>query len=88
MNPAFMELNGKRYIVPYWIEVDDSVNFSNISDFIPKDKNGSPNIQCYPVDGKPYTITVYNGRVACDCMGYKFRNKCKHTTAFKEKNNV
>jgi len=84
MNIGFMNLNGKRYIVPHWIEVGETVTYDNIMDYISKDSViPEPKIETYSVAGKPYTIAVVDGKISCSCPGFKFHKKCKHITEFK-----
>jgi hypothetical protein len=33
---------------------------------------------------KVYLITAANGRTECDCLGFKYRRKCKHSNAVLE----
>lgn len=87
MNIGFMNLNGKRYIVPHWIEVDETVTYDNILDYVPENRKISePKIETFKVEGKPYVIRVFNGTISCNCPGFTFHRKCKHVTAFKEGN--
>ncbi len=80
-----MNLNGKRYIVPHWIEVNDSVTYDNILDYVPKDLVVYvPKVETFPVEGKPYTISVIGNKMTCSCPGFQFHRKCKHIVAFKE----
>lgn len=30
-----------------------------------------------------YKIKAYAGKITCDCPGYQFRKKCKHTLKYK-----
>lgn len=34
--------------------------------------------------GKMYNVISANGDVTCDCMGFQFRRKCKHSDAVKK----
>ena len=31
-----------------------------------------------------YTVTAYDGKLSCSCIGYVYRHKCKHTTYIRE----
>jgi hypothetical protein len=34
--------------------------------------------------GNVYTVTLNNGHYSCSCVGFSFRNKCKHIEMIKE----
>jgi len=34
--------------------------------------------------GKTYTVTLESGRYTCNCIGFAYRNKCKHSEQIKE----
>ena len=36
--------------------------------------------------GKTYTVTLESGRYTCNCIGFAYRNACKHSKQIKEKN--
>ena len=35
--------------------------------------------------GKTYTVTFESGKYQCNCVGYAYRGKCKHSDEIKEK---
>ena len=35
--------------------------------------------------GKTYTVTLESGKYQCNCVGYAYRGKCKHSDEIKEK---
>jgi hypothetical protein len=35
--------------------------------------------------GKTYTVTLESGKYQCNCIGYAYRGKCKHSDEIKEK---
>ncbi len=85
VNLGFMNLNGKRYIVPHWIEVDESVTYDNILEYVPEEKlPEAPKVETFHVVGKPYLITVVNDKASCSCPGFTFHKRCKHIVAFNE----
>ena len=53
-----------------------------------KDENPSdyPNWQVKSDSGKTYTVTLESGRYTCNCIGFAYRNACKHSKQIKEKN--
>jgi hypothetical protein len=77
--PAIAILGGKTYVVPSYTEVPAGTTLDDII-WIP------------PAVTKPayttkhvgkYIITIYDsGRVTCDCPGYTFRKKCKHSAEY------
>ena len=34
--------------------------------------------------GKTYTVTLESGRYTCNCIGFAYRNKCKHSEQIKK----
>ena len=86
-NLGFMNINGKRYIVPHWIEVDESVTYDNIMDYVPAEsveESRLPKMETFKVAGKSYVITVIDHKISCNCPGFTFHRKCKHVEAFKK----
>lgn len=36
--------------------------------------------------GKTYTVELVNGKYSCNCVGYAYRGKCKHSEQIRTKN--
>jgi hypothetical protein len=85
---CFAQVNGKRMLMPHWIEVADDVTYENITEKIPPEilnwEPRQPLIERFPVPDRPYTITVTDSRITCSCPGNQFRGRCKHVDTFKE----
>ena len=89
--PFTMTLNGKKYIMPGWYELDDNEKLPNIKDIkhimpdIPI-KDNIPNIDSNKVykvmsskGNKEYEVNMnISGSLECSCMGYGFRRRCRH----------
>ena len=43
-----------------------------------------PNWQVKSDSGKTYTVTLESGRYTCNCIGFAYRNSCKHSKQIKE----
>lgn len=43
-----------------------------------------PNWQVKSDSGKTYTVTLESGKYTCNCVGYAYRGKCKHSEQVKE----
>lgn len=94
-NYAFFRHKGHRWLIPHWIPVGEDVTYENLREHIPPEYQWilnsnpfapvRPQVERYPVPNRPYTISVSGDEISCDCPGYRWRSKCKHTTAFKEK---
>lgn len=37
--------------------------------------------------GKSYTVELVNGKYSCNCVGFAYRGKCKHSDQIMKKNN-
>ena len=46
---------------------------------IPEVKSSSPTFQVKSDSGKDYTVTFEHGKYMCNCIGYSYRGKCKHS---------
>jgi uncharacterized protein YhbP (UPF0306 family) len=46
----------------------------------------NPQWQVKSDSGKVYTVELIGGKYSCNCVGYGYRNKCKHSEQIKEQN--
>lgn len=85
-------VDGKKYIVPYWLEIDDTITQEDIEKKrirrIPKNKEDNPIApETHSVkssDGKTYyTVAFLNNTWSCDCPRYGFKRSCKHIDKIK-----
>ena len=44
-----------------------------------------PNWQVKSDSGKTYTVTLESGKYQCNCVGYSYRGKCKHSESVAKK---
>jgi hypothetical protein len=86
-HPGLIQLNdGKKYIIPKWIEVHPETTYDDIIWKQPKQKKVIEHIQG--------SVGVYKtmfdpnkNKYTCSCMGFwKSKGNCKHVRALKEKN--
>jgi len=42
-----------------------------------------PNWQVKSDSGKTYTVELISGKYTCNCIGYAYRGKCKHSEQIK-----
>lgn len=77
--PAITQLNGKLYAVPSYTELPAGTTLDMlqwVQPSMPKTTYKTKHV------GK-YIITLYDsGRVTCDCPGFTFRKKCKHSAEY------
>ena len=74
--PAIIISNGKTMVVPTWTEVPAGTTLDMIEWIAPVRE--VPTIIKKHV-GK-YIVNIYNnGKVTCDCPGFTYRKKCKHS---------
>ena len=52
---------------------------------VPKD-NDLPSWQVVSDSGKTYTVTLESGRYTCNCIGFAYRNSCKHSKQVQKMN--
>jgi hypothetical protein len=77
--PAIAVLNNRTVVVPSWTEVPAGTTLADI-DWI-RPKQVTPKMTVKHV-GK-YLLNIYdNGAVKCDCPGFTYRKKCKHSAEF------
>ena len=90
LRPALLTLSGKTYIVPGWREVPLGTSLKEVID--KWEKKNKPlrkeKINKFKVKGKPYIITLIDGKYFCNCPAGTYRKKCKHINAIREKNGV
>lgn len=83
MNPALFSINGKKYIIPQWIEVHPLTTIDDVDWVKPKPKVEKVTETFTSGSGMGNYKTTYNPatqKYSCNCMGY-FRSKdkrCKH----------
>jgi hypothetical protein len=82
--PAIANISGKHYIVPFWIEVDSTTTLDDID--WKKDESYTITrevIATFPSSSSPditYKVEkTSKGDLYCDCPGFVFKKKCKHT---------
>lgn len=88
--PGFVNKDGKRYLVPMWIEVHPETEWCDIKYTNPYAK---PKVETnsWKVESNSgtYRVTLNSGEYKCNCMGYfrlKDRSKgCKHIIQIKNK---
>jgi hypothetical protein len=80
--------DGKKYLVPMWIEVHPETTYDDVVHIRPKAKKIIEHIDGSM--GKYKTIYDPNkNKYTCSCMGYwRSKGNCKHVRALKEKNLV
>lgn len=80
--------DGKKYIIPKWIEVHPETTYNDIVWIQPKQKKVIEHIQGSV--GKYKTVYDPNKKTyKCTCMGFwRSKGNCKHVKALKEKNLV
>ena len=96
--PGMLELNGKKYIMPGWYELDpdEDVKLEDIKWTpwkAPEDPQlaGLDKTKQYHVTSskgdKQYTVQFNtSGSLECSCVGYGFRKSCRHIEQVKIKN--
>ena len=83
--PFISMINGKRYIFPGWIPIDETVTMDDILHINPYANLQKREIEVLGSGGAKYTVTISQtstggSRVSCSCPAGKFRGKCKHAT--------
>lgn len=77
--PAITVINGRTIVVPAWVEVPAGTTLDMIEWVAPV--YTKPKVVTKHV-GK-YILQIYdNGRVTCDCPGFTYRKKCKHSAEY------
>lgn len=77
--PAIAKLGNKTVVVPSYMEVPEGTTL----DMIHWERPVMPKTSFKIKHVGKYIITLYDsGRVTCDCPGYTFRKKCKHSAEY------
>lgn len=77
--PALAELGGKLYAVPSWTEVPKGTTLSMLK----WNKPAQVKVEVVTKHVGKYIINIYtNGKVTCDCPGFTYRRKCKHSAEY------
>ncbi len=91
MPPALFKstVSGKTFFVAgKWVEVPDGTTMAEASKYV-KYVKPTFDIKTWKVkssSGSTYTVQQINGdRYTCNCPGFKFRRKCKHTEQVRSK---
>jgi hypothetical protein len=75
-NPAIAIINGRTLVMPNWMEVPSGTTLDMLEWVRPVTE--TPKITLKHI-GK-YILHIHdNGTVTCDCPGFTFRKKCKHS---------
>ena len=53
---------------------------------IEEPKSEYPNWQVKSDSGKTYTVSLIEGKYSCNCVGYGYRGKCKHSEQVRKEN--
>lgn len=92
--PSLTVLDGKKYIVPSWKEVDPNTTLNDIQWIKPKVKitRSKPIVKINKSSSSDaeYTTKYYpdSGKYYCDCPGtWRTRGNCKHIKEMKLNNN-
>ena len=77
--PAIARVGNTTYVMPGWIPVPDNTTLDMVEWVRPVVK--TPTMKTKHV-GK-YILKIYdNGKVTCDCPGFTYRRKCKHSAEY------
>lgn len=94
MSPGLLDLNGKKYLMPLWKEVDPNTTLDDIEWIKPLMKKQEPIIEMNVSGSNPdikYKTSYYpdSGNYYCNCPGkWMAKNgKCKHIKALEIKVN-
>ena len=78
-NPAITVLGGKTIVMPTWTVVPDGTTLDDIDWSRPVQVKAQGKKKHV---GK-YIVEIYdNGKVTCDCPGFTYRRKCKHSAEY------
>lgn len=92
MAPTLMKLNGKKYLMPYWKEVDINTTLDDINWIKPKPKKKRSEtvIETFASGSSDnvYETKYYpdSGKYFCSCPGsWRSQGNCKHIKALRNK---
>ena len=74
----------RRKFIKVKHEALDSYGATVVLD-VPK-ANDLPSWQVVSDSGKTYTVTLESGRYTCNCIGFAYRGKCRHSKQITEMN--
>jgi len=78
-NPAITVLGGKTIVMPTWTVVPDGTTLDDIDWIRPVQVKA----QVKKKHVGKYIVEIYdNGKVTCDCPGFTYRRKCKHSAEY------
>lgn len=78
-NPAITVLNGKTIVMPTWTVVPEGTTLDDIDWIRPVQVKA----QVKKKHVGKYIVEIHdNGRVTCDCPGFTYRRKCKHSAEY------
>jgi hypothetical protein len=77
--PAIMVMGGRTVLVPTWTEVPAGTTLQDVEWIRPTPVKYDVQVKHV---GK-YILKIYtDGRVTCDCPGFTYRRKCKHSAEY------
>jgi len=80
--------DGKKYLVPMWVEIHPNTTYDDVKWIKPKEKKVIEHIQGSMGEYKT-TYDPNKNVYKCTCMGFwRSKGNCKHVKALKEKNLV
>ena len=78
--------DGKKYLVPMWVEVHPDTTYDDVKWIKPKEKKVIEHIQGSMGEYKT-TYDPNKNTYKCTCMGFwRSKGNCKHVKALREKN--
>lgn len=78
-NPAIVVLGDRTIVMPTWTVVPQGTTLNDIDWIRPVQEKSEVKVKHV---GK-YIVNIYdNGKVTCDCPGFTYRKKCKHSAKY------